>query len=286
MTHELLKALEPHLLHHQPPGGDEFTSVSEKHLRDFARRQGIGLRRVMAACLRAGVWPERLRPNRGVFSAQDQARILDSSAAVIGAGGLGGMVVLQMVRFGVGRLTVCDGDVFDESNLNRQFLCRLDRLGRNKARCAAEEAAALNPAVRVRAVEGWASAENLPDILSGADIALDCLDNLATRYVLENACRRLDMPYIHGSVAGLEGLVMTVMPGDPGLVGLYGPEPPPKDESAEVLLGVPTMTPAAAAVLQVNEAVRLLLGRVRPEQRRRVLHLDLAGPSIETMNLG
>jgi hypothetical protein len=79
---------------------------------------------------------------------------------------------------------------------------------------------------------------------------------------------------------------MTVMPGDPCLVGLYGPEPPPKDESAEVLLGVPTMTPAAAAVLQVNEAVRLLLGRVRPEQRRRVLHLDLAGPSIETMNLG
>jgi molybdopterin/thiamine biosynthesis adenylyltransferase len=120
--------------------------------------------------------------------------------------------------------------------------------------------------------------------LAGARVAVDCLDTLAARYTLETACRELGLPYVHGSVAGLEGLIMTVMPGDPGLRGLYGPEPVAKENSAEVLMGVPTMTPALVAGLQVNEVVKLLLER-RPLQRR-MLHLDLESPSLEVLELG
>ncbi len=284
MSRDLRRFLQEHMIENRLPRGEVFLSVREEPLVDWSRRQGLSLRRVMIQCLEQDIWPERLRPNRGAFAAAEQARLLDSAVAVIGAGGLGGMVILQLARFGVGRLAVCDGDVFDQSNLNRQFLSRLDRLGRNKALCAQEEVAAINPAVEVVVHDYMADAGNLPRILAGARVVVDCLDTLAARYTLEAVCQELKLPYVHGSVAGLEGLVMTVMPGDPGLRGLYGPRPAAKEDSAEVLMGVPTMTPALVAGLQVNEVAKLLLDR-RP-LRRRMLHLDLESPSLEVLELG
>lgn len=130
----------------------------------------------------------------------------------------------------------------------------------------------------------WAGADNFGQVLSGVQAAADCLDNLPARYQLEAAAAHLGIAYVHGAIAGLEGFVMTVRPGDPGLAGLYGPEPTAKQDSAEVLMGVPTMTPAAVATLQVNELVRLILGWDTLASGQ-VLHLDLSLPEIETLLL-
>lgn len=280
----LAQELEPHLRRHPAPDGQVVHTVDQAGLEALAAARGISLRQAMITCLEGGLWPERFRPNRGALTRADQARLLAGSAVVIGAGGLGGAALTCLVRLGVGRITVCDPDRFEESNLNRQALARGDRLGRPKAECAAEEAAALNPAVEVRAVVAQAGADNLPRLLAGTEVVLDCLDNLPARYELEAAAREAGVTYVHAAVAGFEGFVMTVAPGDPGLAGLYGPEPTAKEASAETRMGVPTPTPAVVGTLQAWEAARVLLGRPALSGGR-VLHLDLELPATEVFTL-
>ena len=197
---------------------------------------------------------------------------------------MGGAVCLYLARVGVGRLIVCDGDRFDESNLNRQLLSNLERIGREKARCAAEAIESINPAVTVIPWPVWADEDNLPDILEPAQVVVDCLDNLPSRYLLEDAARRRGIPFVHGAVAGREGMIMTVLPDDPGLKDLYGPVAAAKEESAESFVGVPTITPAIIAGLQAEEAVNILLNRPL-SARRKLLHVDLAVPAIEHNDL-
>lgn len=283
-SRDLTQDLKAHLIRRPLPDGTEFFSVPEKPLLDLALDLGESPAAVMRRCLRQGIWPERFRPQRGTYSAEDQASLLGSAAAVIGAGGLGGAVSLLLARTGVGRIIVCDGDGFDESNLNRQLLSNLDRLGINKALCAAEEISRINPVVTVEAHPVWADRGNLPGILDGAGVVVDCLDNMAARYQVEEAALAAGIPFVHGAVAGHEGLVMTVFPGDPGLKGLYGPDPAAKEVSAEVFLGVPTVIPSFVASFQVSEAVKVLLGQP-VVSRGRLVHLDLSAAEIESTEL-
>lgn len=280
-----METLSRYLLPHEPPGQEGFFSVREAGLRELAELQGRSLREVALECLSQDIWPERLRPNRGALSAADQVRLLQSSVAIIGAGGLGGMAILQLARLGVGSLIVADGDIFEESNLNRQFLCSPENLNESKAQVASREVARLTPLTDVRVHAVWVFEDNLPRILEGADLALDCLDNLRGRYQLEDACQKQGITYVHAAVAGLEGILMVVRPGDPGLSDLYGPTPAEKAGSAESFLGVPTPIPALLATLQVAEAMKLLLGRpgLGPGQ---VLHADLGLPALQIMQLG
>lgn len=284
MAPDLRRHLEPWLLPQSAPGQGAFHSVPEAPLRAWAQARSLPLFQAMADALGLGIWPERLRPNRGTLEAGEQARLLLAQVAVVGAGGLGGMACLQLARLGVGRLSVCDGDSFEESNLNRQFLASPASLGQNKALAAAQAVAALGAPCQVQAHPVWATAANLPEILAGAQVVLDGLDSLAARLELEAACRAAGLPLVHASLAGLEGLVMTIHPQGPGLADLYGGAPAPKDQSAETRLGTPTPTPACLASLQVAEAMKLLLGRpgLGPGQ---VLHLDLGGPSLEVLRL-
>ncbi|KIX15360.1 HesA/MoeB/ThiF family protein [Dethiosulfatarculus sandiegensis] len=281
---ELKKYLSPFTEVHSQPGKNEFFSVNKNGLRELSKARKISLRQAMILCLENGIWPERFRSNRGSLTAAEQAKIVASSVAVLGAGGLGGYVVTLLARLGVGKLAICDGDVFEESNLNRQLLCNLETLGREKALCAAEVAVRINPAVQCTVFADWATSRNLPQILEGADVAMDCLDNLKARYELEAAAKALLIPYVHGALAGWEGFVMTVFPGDPGLAGLYGPDPVEKRDSAESVLGVPTPTPTWVATLQVAELTKVLLGR-QSRDNHRLLHLDLTVPTVETLEL-
>ena len=281
----LKEILEPYLKDQTVPGNEPFASVSASGIEHLARSRGISLNQAMIACLEAGIWPERLRPNRGSLSEPEQVRLLRSRAVVIGCGGLGGGVILQLARVGLGGLTVCDGDVFEESNLNRQLLSSTEALGQPKALVAARQAATINPALEIRQFPQPADAYNLPDILADCQVAVDCLDNMPARYLLEEAAGAAGIPYVHGALAGLEGFVMVVRPGDPGLRGLHGPTPPAKQNAAEMIVGTPTPTPAAVGSLQVSEALKLLLGRPTLT-RGQIMHLDLAAPSLDFICFG
>ena len=277
--------LEPYLIRHESPAREVYHSVKEAGLIELACKQDRPLKQIMVECLKQGLWPERFRPQRGTFTPAEQARLLESTVAQIGAGGLGGAVCLLLARIGVGRLIVCDGDVFDESNLNRQLLSRLDRLGRPKAVCAAEEIKGFSSFTQVDVHTEWATEENLPRILDTAQVVVDCLDNIPTRLLLQKAARDKGIPFIHGAIAGQEGFILTVLPEDPGLETLYGSVPAGKGNSAESFLGTPTIAPAVTAGLQATEAINILLDRP-PACRRKLRHLDLASMDLVAMNIG
>lgn len=285
MAASLREDLAARLTPQTAPGEGPFWSLDADGVAALAESRDWSLNQAMAACLADDIWPERLRPNRGVLTAAEQARLLGSRAAVLGCGGLGGQVVMQLARLGVGQLVLCDGDNFAESNLNRQMLCNIERMGRNKALCAAEEVARISPAVAVEAHALMATPANLPGLLAGTAVVLDCLDNMPARYQAEAAAGGAGAPFVHGALAGLEGMVMVVPPNGPGLAALYGSIPAAKADSAETLLGVPTPTPAFIATLQVAEALKLLLGwpGLGPGQ---VLHADLSVPRLELLVVG
>jgi molybdopterin/thiamine biosynthesis adenylyltransferase len=281
---DLATFLQPYLIRQEIYDQPPFYSVTEEGLRKLALQQGQGLNAAMLYCLESGIWPERFRAQKGTYPADDQIRLLKATVAVIGAGGLGGAVCLSLARVGVGNLRICDGDGFDQSNLNRQMISSMDRLGRNKAECAAEAIKDISPGTQVTVFPIWADENNLPDILGKADAVVDCLDNLKSRYLVEQAARDKGIPFVHGAIAGQEGMVMTVFPDEPGLKDLYGPVPPEKSRTAETVLGVPTITPLITAGFQASETVNVLLGR-SVASRRRFVHVDVGAMVIDVNEL-
>lgn len=284
MIDNLLELLEGCLVNHRLPDGLFYQSVSLFELQRLAGSSAKVLRAIMIRCLENGIWPACFRSNRGALSETEQILLLQSGVAVIGAGGLGGMVVQGLARVGVGRLRVCDGDRFEESNLNRQLLSRLDNLGRNKAECAREEVQAINPAIEVNVFDRWATPINLFEILEGCRVAIDCLDNLKTRYQLQAASKQAGIPVVHGSVGGWEGFMMTVWPTDPGLENVFGQKDQNGQEEAVSPIGIPSFTPALVASLQVSQVVMLLLGRPGIG-RGKVFHTDASVPSIDLLHI-
>ncbi|HID85830.1 MAG TPA: HesA/MoeB/ThiF family protein, partial [Anaerolineae bacterium] len=188
-----------------------------------------------------------------------------------------------LARMGVGRLILIDDDVFVDHNLNRQILSAETSLGRSKAEVARERVAQVNSAVEVVVHALEVTPENLPRLLEGADVVVDGLDRLPSRLMLQEAAQALGIPMVHGAIAGYLGQVMTIFPGDPGLRALYGDGPLP-EQGIEAEQGCPAGTPMMIAGLQIQEVVKLLLGRGEP-LRRRLLFMDAESGWIEVIRL-
>ena len=231
--------------------------VPQAALREAARRGGVSPLEAEIACLEAGMVPARYQRNVGTLGVQGQLRLLHSCVGVCGLGGLGGLVVELLARYGVGRLILVDGDVFEENNLNRQLLCRESDLGRSKAERAGERVREVNSSLQVLALQITVTPENVIRVFSGAEVVVDALDNVPSRLALEEGCSRLGIPMVHGAIAGHAGQVMTVYPGDPGVSELYRGA---GDRGIELLEGNPPPTPALVAALQAQETVKVLCG--------------------------
>ncbi len=217
---------------------------------------------------------DRYARNLGALSEAEMAKLRAASACVVGLGGLGGHVAMQLARLGIGRLVLVDHDRFQESNLNRQLFATEANLGESKAREAARALATVNSGVACRVVEERLEVHNALRILSDCDIAIDALDNLGARLVLESACEEAGIPLVHGAVGEWVGQVTTVYPGDRSLSLLYAEAPEPDPPS------VLAFVPAAVAGFEVAEAVKVLLSR-EGTLRRRLLLIDfLAGRSM------
>ena len=203
-------------------------------------------------------------------------RLAQSRVVVVGAGGLGGHVILLLARLGVGHLVVVDNDVFDETNLNRQALCSKKALGRSKSEQAVKVVASINPGVKVAAYSVKLVPNNANEILAGSNAVVDALDNVADRLALEGSTKRLGIPLVHGALAGFEGQLMTIFPEDPGLQHLYRDwrTDLDKSKSPEAVLGVPIPTPSIIATLQAMEVVKIILNRGRLF-RNTMLYIDL-----------
>jgi molybdopterin/thiamine biosynthesis adenylyltransferase len=250
----------------------------------LAAESGCSVHDIYVAALEAHIWPHRYIRNHAILSVEEQRKLAHSRVAVIGAGGLGGTVILLLARMGIGHLTVVDSDVFDESNLNRQAVSTVAGIGRPKPEEAAKMVAAINPAVRVRSQTARLDRSSAAAMLDGIDVVVDALDNVPDRLVLDEAARRLEIPLVHGAIAGFDGRVMTVFPEDPGLTLLYGSDVKRGDPARpEAVLGVPTVTPSVVASLQAMEVVKILTKRGEPF-RKKLLHIDLESGRFEVFS--
>ena len=199
-----------------------------------------------------------------------QKRIL-----VVGCGGLGGHIIDQLARIGIGFLRVVDGDVFETSNLNRQLLSSVPLLGISKAKAAADHIARVNPDITVDAAETFLTENNALDLLEGCDIVMDALDNIPSRRILAAACEKANIPYIYGAIQGWVAQAAISMPGDRLIDTLYPEEIEIRDKS------VLSFTPSLCASMQVSLCIKLLLGR--SVETGTVYYFDLLNQEFETI---
>ena len=244
----------------QRPRGDgsPCLRVDEASLARLAADAGLSLREAQIIACGNEIWPERYVRNTSLFSAAEQARLLSATVLQVGLGGLGGHLLDLLLRLGVGRITGADGDLFEESNLNRQLLATSATLGKAKALAAAEYAARINPAVEFTPIKAFLRGDALLEALHGKDLVLDALGGLQDRKALHDAAAKRHVPLISAGIAGFVGWAAVVCPGDSGPADFLG-----QGKGVEESLGNPAPTAAFAAALQCAEAAKFLAGRTR-----------------------
>jgi molybdopterin-synthase adenylyltransferase len=224
---------------------------------------------------------DRYQRNMNALSPEENQRLKDFHVVVVGCGGLGGYIIEMLARLGIGALTVIDGDVFDETNLNRQLLSSEPNIGKPKVQAAVERIAQVNSLVKVNPIHGLLTAENGLAMISGTDLVFDALDNVSSRLILETLCEKAGVPLVHGAIAGWFGQVAVVIPGDQTLHSIL---PEGVNNGIETELGNPSFTPALVASIEVAEGMKVLLGR-DGILRNKLLTIDLLNQEYEVLSL-
>lgn len=284
MVDEIVLELQQAAQSNVDANGQEILLIPLAALRQIAAAHGLSLRQVEIIAVDNHILPMRYQRNLGTVGWEGQSKLLRSTVAVVGAGGLGGWIIEGLARMGVGHLIVIDADVFEENNLNRQLLATEANLGQPKAEFAVTRVAQINAATEVIAHKVWADATNFPDLLASAAVAVDALDTLPARLALQQAAAQLGIPLVHGAIAGYIGQVMTIFPGDPGLLALYGKGQVPQ-RGIETRWGNPAATPMMVAAWQIQEVVKLIVGRGEP-LRHRLLLLDAESGTVDILRIG
>ena len=199
---------------------------------------------------------KRFSSNIGPISQEEQIKLNQSRIFIAGCGGIGGYLVEYMSRAGVGHIVCADNDRFEESNQNRQILADSDSIGRKKAECAALRAAKIYPQIQIQALDIYLTSDNLPPLIEGAELAMDALDNIASRKALLEACRNANIPLVHGAAAGWLAQAAFVVPGSGLYDLLYS-----NSDTQRSTPGVLSFVVAAAASMQSALAIKYLCGR-------------------------
>lgn len=196
---------------------------------------------------------------------EGQLALLDAKVLLLGAGGLGSPAAFYLAAAGVGTIGIIDMDVVDESNLQRQILHNLDRIGDRKVDSAKKTITALNPDVDVVTYDMRLDASNVMDVIDGYDIIVDGLDNFPTRYLINDASVKLGIPVVHGSIFRFEGMITVFDPKNGPTYRDFIPEPPPAELAPSCSeAGVLGVLPGIIGVLQAIETVKLILGIGEP----------------------
>ena len=223
-----------------------------------------------------------LLPEVGV---EGQAKLLESKVLMLGAGGLGSPAALYLAAAGVGTIGIVDMDEVDASNLQRQILHNLDRVGKRKVDSAKETIAKMNPDVTVNTYDTRLDASNIMDIISGYDVIVDGADNFPSRYLLNDASVKLGIPVVHGSIFRFEGMVSVFHPLRGPTYRDMVPEPPPAELAPSCAeAGVLGVLPGIVGSIQALETLKILLDLGDPLIGR-IMTIDTTEMSFRVFNL-
>jgi len=237
---------------------ETYRTISLENCIKLSGKYGISLKEVEQKALQEQIIPARYERNLGTLGLEGQLKLLGSRVTVIGCGGLGGVVIEVLARSGVGEMVLSDGDVFSDSNLNRQLLSYAGVMGSSKVDVARERIKSINPAVEVRTFDIALSAETGRTILAGSHVAVDALDNNSSRKTLYGLCSHLEIPVVHGAIGGFIGQVGTFLPGKPTHLDFF-PEGL-TEKGAEAIVGVPSFAPYVIGSMEAAEVIKILTG--------------------------
>ncbi len=214
-----------------------------------------------------------------------QQKLLDAKVLMLGAGGLGSPSALYLAAAGVGHLGIIDMDVVDESNLQRQILHNLDRVGMRKVDSAKAALTGMNPDLEVTTYDTRLGADNILDIIDGYDVIVDGTDNFPTRYLVNDAALLKKIPVVHGSIFRFEGQVTIFDPYNGPCYRCLIPEPPPAELAPSCAeAGVLGVLPGIVGSIQALEALKLILGLGEPLVGR-LLAFDALEESFRTFKV-
>jgi molybdopterin/thiamine biosynthesis adenylyltransferase len=223
-----------------------------------------------------------LLPEVGI---EGQAKLLGAKVLMLGAGGLGSPAALYLAAAGIGTLGIVDMDDVDASNLQRQILHNMDRIGQRKVDSARQTIEKLNPDVTVKTYDVRLTAENIIEIMSEYDIVVDGADNFPSRYLLNDASVKLGIPVVHGSIFRFEGMVSVFHPLRGPTYRDMVPEPPPAEFAPSCAeAGVLGVLPGIIGSIQALETIKVLLDLGEPLIGR-ILTIDTTEMSFHVFKL-
>ena len=223
-----------------------------------------------------------LLPEVGI---EGQGKLLGAKVLMLGAGGLGSPAALYLAAAGVGTIGIVDMDEVDASNLQRQILHNMDRIGERKVESARQTIAKLNPDVKVNTYDVRLTAENIIEIMTGYDVVVDGADNFPSRYLLNDASVKLGIPVVHGSIFRFEGMVSVFHPLRGPTYRDMVPEPPPAEFAPSCAeAGVLGVLPGIIGSIQALETIKIILDLGDPLIGR-ILSVDTTEMSFRVFKL-
>ena len=213
---------------------------------------------------------------------EGQVRLSQSHVLVVGAGGLGSPVLLYLAAAGVGHLSIVDDDEVDISNLQRQVLHCTSDLHRPKVVSAREKINLINPNVEVTVHRTKFCSENASHLLDGCDVVVDCTDNAASKFVINDICVAAGIPLVHGAINEFAGNVMTIIQDSATLRDVF--TPPPSDAPPASQYGVLGAVAGVVGSIQATEVLKVLLGIGRPLTDR-MLTIDTLSMVFTTFDI-
>jgi molybdopterin/thiamine biosynthesis adenylyltransferase len=223
-----------------------------------------------------------LLPEVGV---EGQAKLLGAKVLMLGAGGLGSPAALYLAAAGVGTIGIVDMDDVDASNLQRQILHNMDRIGERKVQSARMTIEKLNPDVKVKMYDTRLDASNIMEIMDGYDVVVDGADNFPSRYLLNDASVKLGIPVVHGSIFRFEGMVSVFHPKQGPTYRDMVPEPPPAELAPSCAeAGVLGVLPGIIGSIQALETIKIILELGDPLIGR-ILSVDTTEMSFRVFKL-
>lgn len=197
---------------------------------------------------------ERYRRQVMLFGEDGQEQLKKAHIFIAGAGGLGSPVSLYLAVAGIGTITIVDMDTVDQSNLNRQILHTDRDIGKKKVVSAEEKLAAINPDIRINAIDARIDEANATRLIGNADGIVDAMDNYPTRYLLNDMAIRKNIPLFHGAIRGFYGQATTIIPKKTPCLKCIFPKAPPEED-----LPVVGATPGVIGTVQATEVIKYLL---------------------------
>lgn len=189
---------------------------------------------------------------------EGQERLEQGRVLIIGCGGLGSPIAMYLAAAGVGTIGLMDGDVVDESNLQRQVIHFTPDVGRAKVTSAAEKLRAINPNCTIKEIPEYFTADNADSIIAGYDFVIDGTDRYHTKYLINDVCVRNKKPFSHGGVLRYSGNAFTWVPGSACYRCIFGDEPSQDDIPTASQVGILGTVAGMIGVIQATEAIKFL----------------------------